>query len=125
MIDGIYAATVYVNDQAAALAWYTEMLGMEVRLDASIAEGIRWLEVAPPGAPTNLLLIHGCGGWSPERVGVDTGVVLTAADVEATFGELSGRGVPFPMPPQQFEWGWNAVFADPDGNTFVLSQSRG
>ena len=125
MIDGIYAATVFVNDQAAALAWYTGVLGMEVRLDAPFEGGMRWLEVAPPGAPTGLLLVHGYGGWSPERVGRETGVVLTAGDVEATFHDLTGLGVVFPMPPQRFDWGWNAMLADPDGNTFVLAQSRG
>ena len=124
MIDGIYAASVYVNDQAAALAWYTGVLGMEVRLDAPFEGGLRWLEVAPSGSSTNLLLIHGYGGWAPERVGIETGVVLTAADVEAAYRDLAGRGVDFPMPPQRFDWGWNAVLADPDGNSFVLSQSR-
>ena len=125
MIDGIYAATVYVDDQAAALAWYTGTLGMEVTLDAPFGEGMRWLEVAPPGVATRLLLVRGFGGWSPERVGTETGIVLTAADVEAAFRDLSGRGVAFPMPPQKLVWGWNAVFADPDGNTFVLAQSGG
>ncbi len=124
MIDGIYAASVYVHDQAAALAWYTEVLRMEVRLDAPFAGDMRWLEVAPPGSPTNLLLIRGFGDWSPEKVGTATGIVLTTADIEAFSGTLSDRGVVFPMPPQRFDWGWNAVFADPDGNTFTLSQSR-
>ncbi|MCP6646295.1 hypothetical protein NL493_29545, partial [Klebsiella pneumoniae] len=84
---------------------------------APFGDGQRWLEVAPLGAKTTLLLIHGFGGWTPEKVGTDTGIVLTADDVPATFQDLSDRGVVFPMEPQELPWGWNAVFADPDGNT--------
>lgn len=125
MIDGMQAASVYVSDQAMALAWYVEALGMEVRADAPFGNGQRWLEVAPIGSQPVLLLIHGYGGWAPEKVGIDTGIVLTADDVPATFQDLSDRGVVFTMEPQELPWGWNAVFADPDGNTFVLAQSRG
>jgi catechol 2,3-dioxygenase-like lactoylglutathione lyase family enzyme len=41
-----------VSDQDAALAFYTEKLGFEVRGDTSYGENneYRWLEVAPPGS---------------------------------------------------------------------------
>lgn len=123
MTGGICAATVHVGDQAKAHAWYTEVPGMEVTIEAPFEGGIRWREVAPPRAPTNRLLVHCYGGWTREKVDTETGMVLTAADVEATFRDLSAKGVLFPMPPQQFGWGWNAVLADPDGNSFALSQS--
>ena len=119
-IDAIHAATVYVNDQRAALAWYTEALGFELRRDAPFDEQNRWIEVAPPGAATGIVLIHGFGGWTPEKVGGDTGIILRSADVPATCQDLQDRGVVFDLPATQFPWGWTAVFQDMDGNRLVL-----
>lgn len=122
MIDGVDSATVFVGDQERALAWYTGVLGMEKRGDAPFGEGMRWIEVAPPGSPVVLTLVHGCGGWSPERVGRFTGIVPTCDDVDATFSDRSDRGAVCAMPPTRFDRGANAVFTDPDGNGFVLSR---
>lgn len=44
-----------------------------------------------------------------------------AGDVTATAEELAGAGVTFVMPPARQEWGASmGLFADPDGNVFVL-----
>src|SRR3954452_24428123 len=47
-----------VSDQDAALAFYTEKLGFEVRSDSRFGENdeMRWLEVAPPGSTARLAL---------------------------------------------------------------------
>ena len=47
----ISTAQLWVNDQEEALAFYTQKLGMEVRIDVTMAEmgNFRWLTVAPPG----------------------------------------------------------------------------
>src|SRR3954465_5551899 len=47
-----------VSDQDAALAFYTEKLGFEVRSDSRFGENneMRWLEGAPPGSPARLAL---------------------------------------------------------------------
>jgi predicted enzyme related to lactoylglutathione lyase len=42
-------------------------------------------------------------------------------NVERTYEELKGRGVPFTAAPQKQPWGTFAVFTDPGGNQFVLS----
>lgn len=123
MIDGMYSVSVYVSDPAKAVAWYSDALGMEVLADIPFGDGLRWIEVAAVGSRLRILLNHRTGDWKPERVGQSTGIVLTADDVPQTCSDLQDRGVVFPMPPQQFEWGWSAVFADPDGNTFGLRQS--
>ena len=123
MIDGMYSVSVYVSDPAKAVAWYSDALGMEVLADIPFGDGLRWIEVAAVGSRLRILLNHRTGDWKPERVGQSTGIVLTADDVQRTCSDLQDRGVVSPMPPQQFEWGWSAVFADPDGNTFGLRQS--
>jgi lactoylglutathione lyase len=84
---------------------------------------MRWIEVAPPGAATSIVLAHGYGGWSEEKVGQFTGIGLEADDIEATYRELSGRGVTFTEKPTKQPWGWQAQFVDKDGNGYVLGQT--
>src|SRR4051812_18880478 len=57
-VTEIGVAMFTVADQDAALAFYTEKLGFEVRSDVSFGEGgaMRWLEVAPPGSKARLAL---------------------------------------------------------------------
>ena len=47
---GLHTVAVPVRDQDAALAFYRDTLGLEVRMDGDLQEGFRWIEVAPPGA---------------------------------------------------------------------------
>ncbi|MEA2207340.1 MAG: hypothetical protein QOE77_4116 [Blastocatellia bacterium] len=44
-----------------------------------------------------------------------------ADDVKATCRELAAKGVVFIQEPKEADWGTSAIFADPDGNQFVLS----
>ena len=58
-----------VADQDAALAFYTEKLGFEVRSDTRFGENdeMRWLEVAPPGSTARLALNPPMGGAARRR----------------------------------------------------------
>lgn len=120
MIRDIRSATVWVNDGQKSLEFYRDVLGFEMRTDAPTEPESRWIEVAPPGSPILLNLIHGYGGWEPEHVGKATGVILSADDVRQTVEALRAKGVTITMAPESFEWGTNAAFADPDGNSFVI-----
>src|SRR3954453_22888428 len=57
-VTNIGVAMFTVADQDAALAFYTEKLGFEVRADVRFGENgeMRWLEVAPPGSTARLAL---------------------------------------------------------------------
>ena len=57
-VTNIGVAMFTVSDQDAALAFYTEKLGYEVRADVSFGDdgANRWLEVAPPGSDARLAL---------------------------------------------------------------------
>ena len=57
------------------------------------------------------------------RVGTFTGVSFVADDVTETHRELAAKGVNFIKGPTVEAWGTSAVFADPDGNQFVLSSA--
>ena len=101
---------VPVADQERALEFYVGTLGCEVRLDAPFGPGLRWIEVAPPGAETTLALVPGDGievSLATTDAAADHAALL-AAGVDAD-PELirMGEGVP-PM----------FTFRDPDGNRF-------
>jgi catechol 2,3-dioxygenase-like lactoylglutathione lyase family enzyme len=84
-------ATVYipVSDQDRALEFYVGTLGLEQRADFEYADGARWVEVAPPGAATQISLV-------PQRAdqtgGIETGVALNTDDVDAAHAELRASG---------------------------------
>ena len=68
-----------VADQDAALAFYTEKLGFEVRSDTRFGEHdeMRWLEVAPPGSRARLALNPPMGGEpGGGSIGVETPDVM-------------------------------------------------
>lgn len=117
MIEHVGTTGVYVSDQDQALDFYTNALGFEKREDATIGD-YRWIEVAPPGAETTVVLSKG----EAEQVGKFAGIVFHTGDLQATYEALRGRGVPFTEAPTAQPWGLEAQFVDRDGNTFVLVQ---
>lgn len=74
-----------VPDQDRALDFYVGKLGFEKRRDIPFA-GVRWVEVAPPGAATSIALISPAGR-------VPTGIRLTTQDADADHAGLRARGV--------------------------------
>lgn len=124
MLTQIQSITLYVNDQDTALDFYVNKLGWEKRNDMPFGEGVRWLEVAPRGAQTVLILAKGYGGWSPDKVGGHSGMTLHADDVRATYDTLRQRGVQFTEEVSQQFWGLWTAFVDPDGNHFFLGSNE-
>ncbi len=123
-ISRVQTVGVYVRDQQAALEFYRDKLGFEVRQDMPMGGpgSDRWIEVVPPGAETGIVLSTpaSMGGFA-ERVGTFSGYVLSTDDPQKTYEELSGRGVHFNEPPTAQPWGMmQAIFVDQDGNEFVL-----
>jgi len=123
VISHISIVPVFVSDQDRALEFYTAALGFEVRVDYPTGE-MRWLEVAPPGAQTRIVLTQASQEWGAEKIGQFTGLGLEADDVEATWRELAARGVTFTEEPNRQPWGIQAQFVDQDGNGFVLGERQ-
>ena len=124
MITGVKFVSIPTKDQSASLAFYTSVLGWTVFTDQPFMGDARWIELKIPGAETRVVLFK----TPPEeeyRVGKLFYGALACDDVEATYEQLQARGVTFIQPPQRQPGGTFAIFADPEGNQFVLSNKGG
>lgn len=116
------SVTIFVTDQEKAVDFYTNKIGLELRRD-EIFGPLRWVEVAVPGSATAIVLFPQNNPMYQEDLMREfTGLQFVTADIQATYAELSGRGVPFTQPPMQMPFGWTAVFTDEDKNQFSLLQ---
>lgn len=57
MTTRVLSVSIPVSDQDAALKFYTEVLGCEVRTDREVWPGARMIEVVPPGSSVALVLL--------------------------------------------------------------------
>ena len=110
MINGIADVAIVVSNSKKALKWYTGVLGLEPR----DTEG-HWITVSPKGSET---VLHLCESKKPEKG--NTGIALSASNLNKTCEELKAKGVKFPHPPKDDGWGVFAQFEDPDGNVIWL-----
>ena len=123
MIKQIKFISIPVRDQARALDFYTDKLGFTIITDKPFDAKQRWIELRIPKAETRVVLFTPPGDEG--RVGSFMNLSYACDDVQQTYTELSARGVQFEGPPQQQPWGTYAIFKDSEGNSFVLSTSKG
>jgi predicted enzyme related to lactoylglutathione lyase len=134
----IGSAQLWVHDQDEALAFYTQKVGMEVRMDVTLPElgDFRWLTVGPPGqddVSIVLMAIPGPPMFEEETIaqiealmakGVGGTIFLTTDDCQAAYEELRGRGVEFMETPEERPYGIDSAFRDPSGNHLRLTEVR-
>ena len=123
MIKCIKIVSIPVQDQSRALDFYTETLGFTIITDQPMDKKQRWIELRIPKAETRISLFTPPG--HENRVGSFTGISLDCDDVPAAYTALSAKGVSFEGPPEQQPWGTFVKFKDSEGNSFVLSSSKG
>ena len=121
MIGHIKTVAIYVSDQVKALDFYTKTLGFEIRRQELMGPSASWIEVAPPGAQSCLVLYPRAmtQNWQELK----PSVVFACADVEGTCRDLAAKGVQITGQPRQMAWGTFAKFIDPDGNEFILAST--
>jgi predicted enzyme related to lactoylglutathione lyase len=121
--------SVLVEDQEAALHFYTEKLGLEKRADVTYGPGMRWLTVAPQGQrrpeialarPDVTLQNAAMLQQSREQTGQIISGIFDTEDCCKMYTTLLARGVKFLRPPTKQLYGMEAVFEDPYGNLFSL-----
>ncbi|QDP98167.1 VOC family protein [Microlunatus elymi] len=125
----IYITSVFVDDQAKALAFYTEKLGFVKKNDIPLGQA-SWLTVVSPDAPdgTELLLEpdgHPAVGPYKKALVAD-GIPATSFavnDIQSEYDRLVDLGVRFTQPPTQMGNVTTAVFDDTCGNLIqIVSQ---
>jgi predicted enzyme related to lactoylglutathione lyase len=133
-------AQLWVHDQDQALAFYTQKLGFEVRSDVTLAEmgNFRWLTVGPVGQPDVAITLMAIPDESNPMMDAETAkqlrdlmakgfaatVFLTTDDCQASYEELSARGVVFVEKPTEYPYGIDSGFRDPSGNAIRLTQVK-
>ena len=129
-------AQVWVRDQEEALAFYTNKVGWEVRSDITMPGmgDFRWLAVGPAAQPDISVVLMAIPGppvmdaHTAEQVrelmakGFTGTLFLTTDDIQATYKELTGRGVEFVEKPEQRPYGIDGAFRDPSGNNIRIAQ---
>ena len=109
---------VPVADIDRAKAFYADQLGFAVDVDVRPADGVRVVQLTPPGSSCSICLTEGFDATTMTP-GVLRGLHLVVADIEAARAELVGRGVDVGGV-QDMGGVYYAFFADPDGNTWTL-----
>jgi predicted enzyme related to lactoylglutathione lyase len=123
-VSKIANVIIPVSDQDGALAFHTDVLGLELRADIPMGDAGRWIEVAPSGADTTIAICP--PGPGTTAGGKDTGITLQTDDIDAYHGHLKGHGVDVdaevsrfgdPVPP--LFW-----FRDPENNTLMVVEVK-
>jgi predicted enzyme related to lactoylglutathione lyase len=107
-----------VADVDRAKTFYTEKAGFNADVDATVGNGIRFVQLTPPGSPTSIALGTGLADMRPGSV---QGMQLVVPDINAARAELVRRGVEV-SGVQEFDWGSFVFFSDPDGNGWAVQQ---
>lgn len=143
MIQRMSHSAIFVLDQDVAKDFYVNKLGFEVGMDQSMPNGFRWLTVSPKGQPDLQIIlmkvapspfeVSNVQKIQPQDVGTISELmkkgafgagVFQTADCRKTYEEMKAKGVEFLSPPKDQFYGVEAVFRDPFGNWFSLTQPR-
>lgn len=138
MVTRLSHATIFVLDQEVAHDFYVNKLGFKVHTDAMMGETFRWLTVTAPKNPDLEIILMKVGDSSDSALGDEgsklmkemlasghMGVgVLECDDCRATYEDLRSKGVKFSKEPTDEFYGTEAIFSDPFGNWFSMSQRK-
>lgn len=134
MIKSLALTTVWSTDQDRDKKFFVETLGFTERMDMEMGD-MRWVTVSPSDQPdVQLTLMRPDGsGLDPDSAKallalVTKGVLGAGAfntdDCHATYADLKAKGVEFLQEPQERPYGVEAIFRDPSGNWYSLTQPR-
>ncbi len=114
-----------VSDVDAAKAFYTERVGFHLDHDVRPVDGMRVVQMTPPGSACSVVVGEGLPLGEPGSV---KGVQLVVEDVDAVREELAGRGVPVgevqQLGPEGSQGSRYLFFEDPDGNGWAVQELK-
>jgi predicted enzyme related to lactoylglutathione lyase len=114
----IELVAIPVTDVDRAKAFYVDQVGFNADHDHRVTDGLRFVQLTPPGSACSIVLGEGVTEMAP---GSQKGVQVVIADAEAARRQLVANGVEASEVDKQ-PWGWFVYFSDPDGNTWALQQ---
>jgi predicted enzyme related to lactoylglutathione lyase len=119
-LRSIEVVSIPVSDQDQARDFYAESLGFSIDVDAPFAEGMRWVQLTPPGGGASITRVP----WNPAMpAGSQKDLYLACEEIGATYEALKTRGVKFADEVFDSPFGQFAHFEDPDGNGWVLHEN--
>jgi len=132
----IHQAYLPQDDPDAALAFYRDTLGFEVRNDVDY-RGLRWITVGPAGQPGTSIVLHPPGAdpgiTDDERrtiaemmaKGTYAAINLATRDLDGTFERLQARDADVVQEPTDQPWGIrDCAVRDPAGNLIRIQELR-
>jgi uncharacterized glyoxalase superfamily protein PhnB len=132
----IYSSFLPHDDPEAALGFYRDTLGFELRLDVGYEE-MRWLTVGPAGQPGTSIVLHPPGvdpGITDDErrtitemmaKGTYAGILLATPDLDRTFERLQAGGAEVVQEPTDQPYGVrDCAFRDPAGNMVRIQELR-
>jgi catechol 2,3-dioxygenase-like lactoylglutathione lyase family enzyme len=129
----VCAMFIPVHDPDAALGFYRDALGLEVRADVA-SEGFRWVTVGAPGQNVDIVLSQPHGGRSPAEGDALLSLVMRGSlqaaifrceDLDATFEQVRASGAEVLQEPASQPWGVrDCAFRDPSGNLVRIQERR-
>ncbi len=107
-----------VTDVDRAVEFYGSTVGWNVDFDQTVQEGLRFVQVTPPGSACSV-----CFGIGLQMLADDARqmIQVVVADADEAHAYLRGRGVECSDVDDQ-PWGRFVYFSDPDGNRWSLQQ---
>jgi len=128
----LYCTFLEVDDHEAAIAFYCDTLGLEVRQDV-VMEHARWLTVGPKAQPELGIVLVTVGVGRPPNdsqtlrellaKGSLSGLVFQTDDVDALFEKVAATGAEVLQEPIDQPYGLrDCAFRDPAGNMVRLNQ---
>jgi len=126
------AMFIAVHDPDAALVFYRDALGLEVRNDVRSGE-FRWVTVGAPGQNVDIVLSQPHGGRSQAEgdallslvtKGSLQAAIFRAEDLDETFERVRASGAEVLQEPTSQPWGVrDCAFRDPSGNLVRIAQA--
>ena len=111
-----------VSDVDRARAFYVDKVGFDVDVDISPGNGVRIVQLTPPGSACSIVIGKGMPEFDKMPPGSIKGLHLVVRDVREAREVLASRGVD-PGEVEEHDRGVKYVpFSDPDGNSWVFQE---
>ena len=113
LLEKVFYTSVLVSDQDKALNFYTNVLGLEKRVENPTPDGPRFLTVGVKGDDFQLVLWPGTPGQAQPAMGrPPASITIETDDIQKTVEELKSRGVEFVSDVLEFRGVYVAQFQD-------------